>query len=312
MSEEKRPYVVVVGALNIDIGGAAGPGFRLKDSIPGKVEFRVGGVGCNIARALSALGEDVRFLTVLGEDPFALMAREQLRERLSLSWAFTVPDQASSCYLYLNDDRGDLVAAVNDMDIVKCLTPERLDERRDLLLGASLLVLEANLPEETIRYLCETVSCPVLADPVSVGKAGRLQGVLPRLDTIKPNLLELSFFTGRQIQSPQEALAAARELQERGVRRVFVSLGAEGMAYRTKEEEGIIPSLAGKIISTNGAGDTALAVLACLRMQQESVSARECCLFAQLGSALRMEAPEDWEERLDMEELRRRRERLEL
>ena len=304
---KENGYIVVVGALNVDLGGFGGPGFRLKDSIPGRIQARVGGVGCNIALALSALGADVRFLTILGDDAFAGMAREQLRDQLSLSLAFTAAGRATSSYLFINDDHGDLVAAVNDMDILQEMNPQRLAERAEVLAGASLLVLDANLSEAAVCWLCSHVDCPVLADPVSVGKAGRLSKVLNRLDVIKPNILELEYFCGQKIKDEEEALGAARILRTMGPSRVFVSLGEKGMVYVSEEEEGVIPSLAARIESTNGAGDTALAVLAYLRQTEPSLSARDCCIYAQLGSAIRMEQADGWVERLSAAELKKRK-----
>ena len=62
-------YVVVAGAVNVDIGGQSAGPLVGRDSNPGKVTVSMGAVGRNIAHNLRLLGVKVSLLTgVLGED----------------------------------------------------------------------------------------------------------------------------------------------------------------------------------------------------------------------------------------------------
>ena len=51
-----RPYVTVVGGVNMDIGGHPAAPLVMQDSNPGTVGMSLGGVGRNIAHNLSLLG----------------------------------------------------------------------------------------------------------------------------------------------------------------------------------------------------------------------------------------------------------------
>ena len=53
-------YAVVIGGVNIDIGGHSFQPLIPADSNPGKISVSLGGVGRNIAHNLSLLGTDVR------------------------------------------------------------------------------------------------------------------------------------------------------------------------------------------------------------------------------------------------------------
>ena len=289
MERGSGPLVVVVGALNVDLCGRAGEGFTLHDSIPGKVLMSLGGVGYNMAFSLSSFGHRVRFITALGDDSFGEMARRAAKG-ISLEDAFCFSGAATSTYLFINDDQGDLVAAVNDMDIVSRLTPERLQERRELLAKADLLVVDANLSRESILWLCRQASCPVVADPVSAKKASRLMEALPYLTMIKPNELELAAYTGMSVGSTEQALQAAIRLSEMGPELVFASLGARGMAYVCKEtgEAGVVPSLAKRIQSTNGAGDYCMALLISCLLKKD-ISPREAAWITARGVAGKLE-----------------------
>ena len=61
-------YIAVVGGMNVDIGGRPARRPVLRDSNPGRVSIRPGGVGRNIAHDLRLLGMEVRMLSAVGDD----------------------------------------------------------------------------------------------------------------------------------------------------------------------------------------------------------------------------------------------------
>ena len=61
-------YAVVVGGVNMDIGGTSWGPLVSEDSNPGMVTMSLGGVGRNIAHNLCLMGTDVHLLTAYGED----------------------------------------------------------------------------------------------------------------------------------------------------------------------------------------------------------------------------------------------------
>ena len=56
-------YAMVVGGVNIDIGGRSHKALVPSDSNPGCVTTALGGVGRNIAHNLALMGTEVRMLT---------------------------------------------------------------------------------------------------------------------------------------------------------------------------------------------------------------------------------------------------------
>lgn len=61
-------YAVVVGGVNVDIGGRSFAPLVEADSNPGTVSVSLGGVGRNIAHNMSLMGLDVRLMTAYGDD----------------------------------------------------------------------------------------------------------------------------------------------------------------------------------------------------------------------------------------------------
>ena len=255
--------VIVVGAVNIDISGTPERALIPGDSNPGHVTLTPGGVGRNIAENLRRLGRSVSMVTALGEDAYAAVVRESCRELgIDLSLSLTVPCGRTSTYLCVNEADGDLHAAVSDMTVCDRLTPQVMEPLTGVMNKAAAVILDANLPEETILYLAERLRVPVIADPVSVRKAGRLRKALPYLTMLKPNVPELELLTGMPAGTDAELREAAAALRRTGVRQVYVSLGSRGVYADNGDERLLLPCYPTRVINTNGCGDAFLAAAA--------------------------------------------------
>lgn len=249
--------VTVVGGANTDICGRPAQALVRHDSAPGQVSVRHGGVGRNIACDLARLGLRTRFVTALGDDGFGASVREGCRScGVDMSLTRIVPGARSPVYLYLSDEKGEMDAAVSDMEVMAALTPAYLRAYLSELDESDAVVLDGNLPEETIAFLCEKLRAPIVADPVSTAKAPRFASVLGRLAAIKPNLLEARALTGKQ--NPEDCADALLRL---GVGSVFLSLGAKGLLAASGEERVLLPCERTELVSATGAGDAATAAI---------------------------------------------------
>ena len=184
-----------------------------RDSNPGAVRMSLGGVGRNIAHNMSLLGLDVRMVTAFGDDLYAQKIAASCGELgIDISQSPVIPEGHTSTYLFINDEKGDMLLAVSDMDIYRHLTPQLLSQRQKLLSGSQVLVIDTNIPAESIAYLAENCPVPIFADPVSTAKAVKLQPVLGRLHTLKPNRLEAELLSGVSITDAGEPQRRGRRL----------------------------------------------------------------------------------------------------
>ena len=256
-------YAVVVGGVNMDIGGRSDVPPVPRDSNPGRVHMSLGGVGRNIAHNLALLGTDVRMLTAFGDDLYAQKIAASCGELgIDISRSLQVPGCNTSTYLFLADEKGDMALAVSDMDIYRHLTPDVLRARRDLLDNAQVVILDTNIPEASIVWLCENIKVPIFADPVSTAKAERLRSVLGRIHTLKPNRLEAELLSGVKITDQESMERAARVLLDTGLRRVFLSLGEDGVYAADHNGTLRQPCLPAQMENATGAGDAFMAALA--------------------------------------------------
>ena len=254
----------VIGGVNMDIAGTPAGELRQGDSNPGHVTLTPGGVGRNIAENLCRLGRRVSLVTVMGEDAYAEMIREHCRNLgIGLECCLTDPLGRTSTYLCLNEGNGDLHAAVADMAICDQMTPEKLEPFLPELNAGSMVIADANLPEETLAWLAQRITIPMAADPVSCAKAERLRPLLPKLTLLKLNVPETELLTSMEIRGDGDLGRAADALHRIGVRRVYISLGGRGVwADDVREGGELIPCFPGVIVNTTGCGDAFVAAAA--------------------------------------------------
>jgi len=256
--------IYVIGGVNMDLSGTPFDTLRKGDSNPGHVRLSPGGVGRNIAENLCRLGRKVFLVTIMGADPYADVIRKHCRDvGIDLTRSFTDPLGRTSVYLCVNEQNGDLNVAVSDMAICDELTPGKLETMLEALNQGGMVVVDANLPGETLEWIAEHVTVPIAADPVSVSKAARLKPLLPRLALIKPNLPEAELLTGMAIRDDSGLRLASRALHDRGVERVYISLGERGVWADDARDGGMLLSCpGGTIVNTTGCGDAFVAAAA--------------------------------------------------
>ena len=255
-------YAVVIGGVNMDIGGTSHAPLVSEDSNPGVVRLSLGGVGRNIAHNLSLMGTDVRLLTAYGDDLYGQKVAASCSELgIDISHALRLSDQRTSTYLYIADHRGDMALAVSDMSICDRITPAYLASNLGLLQNAQVVVTDTNIPAESLQWLAENLTVPIFCDPVSTIKAEKLRPILGKLHTLKPNKLEAELLSGVPIHSPADVEKAAQALLDTGLRRVFISLGADGVYGATHQGAMMLPNRPVNLVNTTGCGDAFMAAI---------------------------------------------------
>ena len=298
-------YAVVVGGANVDIGGRSRGRLVAGDSNPGRVGLSIGGVGRNIAHNLSLLGADVRMLTAYGDDLYGQGLVDACNAAgIDMSQALKLRDEATSTYLYIAGQDGDMALAVSDMAICDRIDPEYLATHYALLQNARVIVCDTNIPAESLQYLTEQFSAPIFCDPVSTAKAEKLRPILGRLHTLKPNKMEAELLSGVTIREKADVERAARALLDTGLKRVFVSLGSEGMYAATGEGSLWMENLPCSIVNTTGCGDSAMAALVWAYLEELSLA--ESVRAALAAGSITIESPETISPEMSEEELRNR------
>lgn len=255
-------YVVVVGGVNVDIGGRSFAPLVDADSNPGSVSISLGGVGRNIAHNMALMGLDVRMLTALGDDLNGQRVAASCSELgIDMSHALKISGASTSTYLYLTDPDGEMALAVSDMEICKKITPAYLAANLSLLQNAQAVVADTNIPQESLIFLAENCTAPLFVDTVSTTKAEKIRPILNRIHTLKPNRLEAELLTGMKVGDGVTIEDVADRLTELGLHRMFISMGGDGVFAAMGQQKVQLSNIPGNMVNTTGCGDAFMAAL---------------------------------------------------
>lgn len=259
----EKDYCVVIGGVNVDIGGHPDAPLIPKDSNPGKITLSLGGVGRNIAHNMTLLGMNVKLITALGEDEHGKMIKEScIKLGIDIEGYCSCKDNATSSYLFIADKDGDMTVAISDMNIYSNITPEYLEKRLPEINKAKVVIVDTNIPTESLAFLAKKVKVPIFADPVSCTKAARLLPSLSNLYALAPNALEARILTGVKVDSEEGLEKATKVFLDAGVKNVFITLGADGIYVADKKESMHIRNFPCKVVNATGAGDAMMAAFA--------------------------------------------------
>lgn len=260
----EEPYILTIGGTNIDIQGTSYNKLIRQDSNPGSINISYGGVGKNIAENIRKLGLSSTFITAFGDDIYGKDIQSYLKKiSIDINDSLVIPDTKSAMYISILDENNEMDLAVSSMDICKHITPDYLNSIRKKLTAAELLVVDTNLETETLEFITHLRKKPkIILDTVSTKKALKVKNFIGRFDIIKPNLIEAETLSGITINNDDDLKKVGSYFINKGVEKVYISLGARGVFYMNEEKNGIIAPPKINVVSTNGAGDAFVAGIA--------------------------------------------------
>ena len=262
---DRQPHIAVVGSANIDLITYTDDFPRAGETIFGR-EFSLGfgGKGANQAVAARLCGAAVSMVARVGEDLFGPATIENFLSRgIDASCVLVTPGVSSGVAPIFVESSGQnriwVVKGANDH-----LLPEDVDAAADVLRRADMIVLQLEIPLETVYYTLRfarkhgigTILNPAPGQPLDLRQAGAA-------DYVIPNETEAEALGGLPVRSLEDARACALRLLEGGLRRVIVTLGANGALCAGDDGVRHIPAFQVPSVDTTGAGDAFIGSFAC-------------------------------------------------
>lgn len=253
--------VVLIGSACYDVRATTGGEVAAGTVHKGRVRLSLGGTARNIAENLARLDLPTHLLTAIGDDEQGrqiVTQTEQAGVQFDDEALLLGRDQDSGTYLSIVDRRGRMLTAIDDTAITRTITPRVIHKRRRLLRSAAFVVLDATLRPQTLATivrLCHHAGVPLCLEPVSVALAPRLAPFIGDATLLTPNMREAAVLTGRPVTNREEALTAARALQECGAGTVIVTMAGAGAVYASADASGHIPAVQTDELDGAGAGD---------------------------------------------------------
>ena len=250
--------IVILGIFVADAAYRAARMPRLGETILGEsFVLGPGGKGSNQAVAAARAGGQVHMITRLGDDAFAGMARALWADAGITPEVTVDPDSyTGSAFIFLEAATGQNAIIVAQGAAAR-ITPADVEARRALIEGAGLFVTQLEQPlDAALRGLqiARAAGVTTILNPAPA--ADLTDEMLALCDLITPNESEAEALTGLPVTSLAEAALAADRLVARGVGAVVLTMGANGVLYRSPTVTLHIPARApGPVVDTTGAGD---------------------------------------------------------
>ncbi len=250
--------VVILGVFVADTAYRAERQPKLGETILGQsFVLGPGGKGSNQSVAAARAGADVHFLTRLGADAFADMARATWTRAGVTPVVTEDPDSyTGAAYIFIEAATG------NNAIIIAPGAAARISEAdidaNDLLIrraGVFVTQLEQPLPA-AVRALQIAREAGVMTILNPAPAAPLPDGMLALCDYVTPNESEAEALTGLPVTNVAEAEAAARALIAKGAGAAVITLGGQGALYCDGRQAVHVPVFrAGPVVETTGAGD---------------------------------------------------------
>ena len=298
--------ISVIGGITADIEGNPYGQLMMGESNPGKISMSYGGVGRNITENLARLGADVGFVSVAGDD---FTGRGVIRELgdlgVNVEHINLLAEENTAIYLSILNIFGEMELALCNMDVLEKVSTSIIDSCMESLKGSKIIAIDTNLTEETLAYLIEKIDgIPLFLDPVSAAKAQRIKNLIGKFHTIKPNRKEAEIITGLTILNEDELMQAGKWFEEKGVKRIFITLSGGGVYYKEGLVEGVIKPGQVSIVSATGAGDAFSAAI--LDGFVKGMDIEETAKYGMAAASIAMESKTPVNPKICFEEVMRR------
>jgi ribokinase len=294
MTHPKR--IIVIGSINMDLVCRTPRIPRAGETILGDDLITIpGGKGANQAVAAARLagpGVEVHFVGRVGEDDFGQRLLHGLTHNGVHAERVTVTEDVSSgCAMIIVNKKGENSIVVAPGANAK-LSPADIDRAYSLIAGASAVVMQLEVPLETIRHaigLCQSHGVFTILDPAPVPPRGFARELLA-VDVLTPNQGEAEMLVGhkRTLHVSKKRLSDPKvigiELVSRGPRNVVLKMGARGaMVIGRDDDFERIKAHKVSVVDTTAAGDAFTAALAV--GHAEGMSLGESVRFANAAGA---------------------------
>lgn len=253
-----RDEIVILGVFVADTAFRADRMPRIGETVLGRgFALGPGGKGSNQAVAAVRAGGRVRFISRLGRDPFAQMARDLWAGAGVTADVTEDPDSyTGAAMIFLDTATGDNAIIVSP-GAAGLLGPEDVLARADAIRAARVFMTQLEQPIDaalTGLRLAREGGATTILNPAP---AARLpEGMLALCDLITPNESEAALLTGLNVEGPADAERAAQALLAAGAGAVVVTLGEKGALYVDGAAAIHVPPFnAGPVVETTGAGD---------------------------------------------------------
>lgn len=277
--------ILVIGSSNTDLIVTVDHFPCVGETIEG-ISFKhsMGGKGANQALAAHRTGGNVNFVTCLGNDANGNNLLQYYKnECLDISYSRIEDNVSTGVAMIWVDKKGEnsivIIPGANEY-----LSPDYIFENQEMFETAEIIVLQMEIPYETVKTICELGYLKDKIIILNVAPAYNLdKDILKSVKYLVVNEIEAEVLTGLKIEDIGE-VNIINKLLNIGVESAILTLGSRGCLFKNAETTLKIPAFKVKSVDTTAAGDTFCGALATGISKNRDI--KEVLEFASAAAAL--------------------------
>lgn len=242
--------IAVVGSINMDMTVTAERIPKKGETLKGdSLSYIPGGKGANQAVAMAKLGADVEMFGCVGNDGNGHALLENLRQvgvgTEHIKVLDGVPTGVAMITVGDNDNTIVVVAGANG-----AVDKAYVDEVKDVLAGYDMVVLQHEIPLETVHYVvefCAERGIKVVLNPAPAAEVP--MDIIEKVTYVTPNEHEAVLIFGKELDTKQ--------LLQKYPEKLVITQGSRGVSTCLASGKVLnVPARAANVVDTTGAGDT--------------------------------------------------------
>ena len=249
-----RP-LIVIGTTNLDVVFYSDSLPTVGQSLIGTISEFCGGKGANQAVAAARLGGAPQFATMFGEDDAADVLTNGLAEfGVQTSKIYRKSGATSGkSLIFVGSDGKNMIGI--DAGANEEFSSNDVRVALDDVPQDAVMVVEMGLPVDACTAAFKSKGERFLIfDPAPV-RAQLTEADCKAIDIITPNETEAAELCGIQVESIEQAFAAAKHLYDRGIAAIAITLGDKGVVYLDANRRIHQASFPVDAVDTTAAGD---------------------------------------------------------
>lgn len=276
--------ILVIGSANMDLTIFTDRMPKLGETVRGyDFSLNCGGKGANQAVAAAKLGGSVSFIGALGKDAYGETLLGNFKQN-NIRFEGFVSDKVSTGTASITVVGGDNFIILNE-GANGIVTPELIEEKADLIKEADFLIMQLEIPAESVARAAEIAKSGGTAVVINPAPMKEMpDSLFAATDIMIPNEHEAELLTGIEVRSKADAERAIKAIKSKGVGTVIITLGEKGCVYNVGEEIFEHPAENANVVDTTSAGDTFIGAL-CVKLS-EGESIHNAVSFASKAAAI--------------------------
>lgn len=240
------------------------------------VAIESSGSAFSIACHLAEMGKDVALASVVADDAMGLAVREQLKAIGVDVSNLRTAEGSTPVQVELLNVLKDPQMVFGNSKLYEAMTPEMAEGWSELFDNAEAIVVDGNLPKETLEYIARKYGnkddVKLFFDPASHAGAVNSRDLLGSFYCVMPGRVEAEAMVRDTVLSAEQLMEAGEFFENKGVAKTIITIKGGGLYYKAGAVAGMLkPERVLSFADTSGAGDVVSAAVVAADLEGKSI-----------------------------------------